>query len=469
MERSWFHDAYHRYDSEAKGTPMSREAVQKYDLTTGGIAGKLFLVAIPIMGTQLMQMAYNLTDMFWLGRVGSDVVAASGTAGMYLWLSQGPLFIGRMGAEIGVAQCLGQEDEASAKRFSHNALVLATVLGVLFGAMLLLLHTPLIGFFNLREQHVASDAATYLFITAIGVPATYLSGAVAGTFNGSGNSRTPFFIQALGLTTNMILDPLLILTVGWGIVGAAVATVIAQILVCVISLLMLRWNRFSPFSSFRFLERPHMETIRQIVRWSTPVCFESMLFTILSMMTSRFIAAFGADAIAAQRVSTQVESLSWLIAGGFSTAVTAYVGQNYGAGKWDRVKAGYRMSVLLMLAWGIIVTLILIFLGETLFRLFLQEPHLVALGVRLLKILAVCQISGTLEAAAAGFFRGMGRTIPPSVVSITGNALRVPLAYVLSLTSLGVEGVCWGISIGAIVRGFWIFFWSFAAIRRQGE
>ncbi|MCL2684171.1 MAG: MATE family efflux transporter, partial [Synergistaceae bacterium] len=92
------------------------EYSQKYDLTRGGIIDRLLLVALPIIGTQLLMMSYNLVDMFLLGRVGSEAVAASGIAGMYVWMSEGFLLIGKMGAEIGVSQSLGRRDEAGAKK-----------------------------------------------------------------------------------------------------------------------------------------------------------------------------------------------------------------------------------------------------------------------------------------------------------------------------------------------------------------
>ena len=120
--------------------------MNNYSLTEGGILKKLLLVALPIMGTQFMQMAYNLTDMFWLGRVGSDAVAASGAAGMYLWLSFGFLLIGRMGAEIGVSQYIGRGDKESALAFSQNSGLIALVLGSAFGLAMILFNRSLIAF-----------------------------------------------------------------------------------------------------------------------------------------------------------------------------------------------------------------------------------------------------------------------------------------------------------------------------------
>ena len=113
------------------------------------------------------------------------------------------------------------------------------------------------------------------------------------------------------------------------------------------------------------------------------------------------------------------------------------------------------------------VTAVLVVAGGFLFRLFLPQPHLVEMGVSYLRILAFCQVFSALESAGAGAFRGIGKTLPPSVVSITCNAVRVPAAYLLSLTGLGLDGLWWGVVLGAILRGIWIFVWCLVMFRRQ--
>lgn len=442
-------------------------AKNHYDLTQGGIVGKLIFVAAPIMGTQLLQMAYNLTDMFWLGRVSSDVVAAAGTAGMYLWLTNGFMFIGRTGAEIGVAQCLGRGQHARAREYSQNALFLSLALGVILGLAMGVFHRPLIGFFALREQHVVLAAEQYLIITAIGVPASMIAATIAGTFNAAGNSRMPFLINLVGLGVNMLLDPVLIFNYDMGIAGAAIATTLAQVIACVLSLLAIRWHRTRPLGQYAFRFRPQRERIVQIFKWGTPIALENMLFCFLSMITTRFVAAFGANATAVQKIGLQIESLSWLIAGGFSSAVAAFTGQNFGAGKWSRIRHGMRIAVISMTVWGGVVTVILFFLGGPLTAVFLPEPELVEIGEGFLRILALSQIPLTLEGVCLGGFQGMGRTLPPATASITINALRVPLGYFLSQTSLGLDGIWWGVTIGAAARGLWIVFWYLIMLRRQ--
>jgi len=438
---------------------MDTVSNEKFDLTQGPILNKLLLVAVPIMGIQVMQMAYNLTDMYWLGKLSSKAVAASGTAGMYLWLSQAFLMIGRMGAEIGVSQSLGKRDKKAAYQYSQTSFLIAVVLGVVFSFIMIIFRNPLIGFFNIQDGAVAEDAAFYLVITSIGIPATYISGVIAGTFNASGNSRVPLYVNTIGLIINMILDPLFIFTFDLGIAGAAAATSFAQVIVGILFVGSIKLIKSRPFESFKIFVKPAKRYVRMILIWTIPIVLESMFFTMLSMIISRFIVAFGTEAMAAHRVGSQIESLSWLIGGGFASAVTAFIGQNYGAGKWERIHKGYRISIRAMFVWGILVTLILLFGGRVLFGLFLSEPEVLDIGVNYLRILAVCQVVACLEYNSAGAFRGIGKTVPPSVVSISGNVLRIPLVYFLSQTSLGINGIWWGISLGAVIRSLWMFIW----------
>ena len=434
----------------------------RFDLTQGGILSKLMAVSIPIIGTQIIQMIYNLTDMFWLGRMGDYsgvAIAASGSVGMYMWLSMAFSAFGARGAEIGVSQNVGRGDRRTAQRVGQSAYTLAALIGLAFMAFLILFSEPLIGFLNLAQE-VRGPARNYLLIVSLGIPFSFVSGAAIGVFNGSGNSRTPFIINCVSLGLNIGLDPLFIFNFGMGVEGAAAATLLAQAVSAILLTLALRYHGTRPFDSFKPFAKAFMEDIRLIIRWTLPIALESLLFTALSMLLSRMINAYGTDVTAAQRVASQVESLSWLIGGGFASALTAYVGQNFGAGKWRRIRRGFKMSSALMSVWGLIVTSVLLFAGGLLFRVFIPgNEAVVRAGVDYLRILAISQLFQCLEGIAAGAFRGMGRTIPPFITSATSNLLRLVAAVFLSRGPMGLHGIYWAVAIGSAVRGAWIYLW----------
>jgi putative MATE family efflux protein len=440
---------------------MSSASVDKHNLTEGGILKKLIFISAPIMGTQFLQMAYNLTDMFWLGRIGSDAVAASGAAGMYMWLSLGFMLLGRMGAEIGVAQSIGRGDKKAALGFSQNAMFIAAVTGLAFGLGMILFRWELTGFFNFREAHVAEAGAAYLAIVGISIPITFVTSVAVGSFNAAGNSRTPFLMNGLGLAANVILDPLFILTLNGGVRGAAAATVISQVIAGIGMFTALFFFKDRPFRQYSLRFRPDTQKILRMLKWSIPVGLESLLFCFLAMVTSRLEASFGAEVMATSKVGGQVESLSWLIGGGFGSALIVFIGQNYGAGKWDRIRRGLRIALAAMTLWGLFVSLLLFFAGGLIFPLFLPDPKLLHLGTRYFQILAFCQLPMNLEAVGAGAFKGTGRTLPPALASIVSNIIRPILAFFLASTSLGLYGVWVAVSATAVLRGLWVCLWYF--------
>ena len=440
-----------------------------FDLTQGGILKKLMQVAVPIMGTQLMQMAYNLTDMFWLGRMENSVmaVAASGLAGMFLWLSMALMMIGRIGAEIGTSQNLGRGDADAALGYAQESVRIALILGCFYGLVLVTLAEPLVALLQVKEPGVFASTCDYLRIVGIGIPFTYVSAAITGAFNGAGNSRLSFLANAVGLVVNMVLDPLMILVLGLGVSAAAIATVIAQGMVCVLFVWFAKCHPQRPFMHFRVLGRLCRDRIRQILRWSLPVALESGAFTALAMVVTSMVSAwYGETAVAVQRVGSQIESLSWLIGGGFSSAVTAFIGQNYGARSWKRIRRGYRISLGALLGWEIVVTLLLIFGGRFFFSLFLREPpEILEMGATYLRILAGCQLFMALEGACGGTFRGIGQTLPPSLCSIASNLIR-PLLCWLFAQWMGLNGLWLGITVSAALRGILMFIWYTLSERR---
>lgn len=437
-------------------------AANTFDLTQGRILKKILSVALPIMGTQLMQMTYNLTDMFWLGRLENSVtaVAASGLAGMFMWLGMSLLMIGRMGSEIGTSQNLGRGDANTARGYAQDSARMALVLGVLYGATLIIFAGPLVSLLRVKEPGVFESACAYLRIVGIGVGFTYVSAAITGSFNGAGNSRLTFWANAVGLVVNMVLDPLMILGLGWGVRGAAIATVIAQGVVLALFVYFAKRHPRRPFEEFRVFGPVDGQRLRQILSWSLPVAFESAAFTALAMVVTGMVSAwYGETAVAVQRVGSQIESLSWLVGGGFASAVTAFIGQNYGARRWARIRRGYRISLAALLGWEVLVTTLMVFGGRFLFSLFLREPPTILdMGATYLRILATSQVFMGLEGACTGVFRGMGQTLPPSICSISSNLLR-PLFCWFFAGLFGLNGLWMGIAVSAAFRGTFMLTW----------
>lgn len=441
------------------------------NLTEGNITSTLVKLAIPIMATSFTQMAYNMMDMIWLGRVGTNAVAAAGTAGFFTWFGSAIFMMPKIGAEVGVAQSLGKDDIDGAKKYASHTIKIDIIAAILYSLLLIVFRHKIIAFFDLGDLEVIEMATDYLLIISIGLVFYFLNPVFTGIFNGSGNSTTPFKINVIGLIINMVLDPLLIMGVGpfpkMGIRGAALATIIAQFIVTLVFVIIGKGksNLFDNLNIFQKLEKDYLKTIFKL---GLPSSVQTALFASIAMVIAKIIAQWGPTPIAVQKVGSQIESISWMTAGGFSTAISAFVGQNYGAGKWDRIKEGYRKGLLIVGSIGLFASCLLIFGAEPIFKLFIpKDKEALKMGITYLRILGISQFFMAIEIGTQGAFNGLGRTIPPSFVGILFNGLRIPASLILSSTSLGLNGVWWSISISSVFKGIILVSWYIKILKKS--
>nr|WP_304055971.1 MATE family efflux transporter [Enterocloster clostridioformis] len=440
------------------------------DLLNGNILASLTELALPIMATSLVQTAYNLTDMAWIGMVGSDAVAAVGAAAMYTWLSSGVATLARMGGQVKSAHAYGEGNRREAVQYGKGALQLALVLAAVYGIITNLFAGPLIGFFHLNSFLVVEDAIVYLRIACGLILFAFIGQTLTGLYTASGNSRTPFVANCIGMGANIVLDPLLIFGLGpipgMGVAGAAVATVIAQFIVSLVLVISMRKEPVLAAQMRIWIPTP-LSNIKTMVRIGFPAAIQSMLYCVISMVLTRFVTAWGDTAVAVQRVGGQIESISWMTADGFGTAINAFVGQNYGAGNLKRVKKGYMTASVIMFIWGIFTTCLLIFGAAPIFSLFIHEPEVIPAGADYLRIIGFSEMFMCVELMTVGALSGMGKTMEASVITIILTAARIPLAVILGGTALGLNGIWWALTISSIVKGIIFFVYYLHIMKRM--
>lgn len=429
------------------------------DLTSGPIFQTLAELALPIMASSLLGTAYNITDMAWIGLLGSKTVAGVGVGGMYVWLSQGLVALPRMGGQVNTAQACGRKDYDEARSYAASALQITILFGVIFAAVCLLFLDPLIVFFNLTDPEAYEAAKVYMLITCGLIIFSFLNLTLTGLFTAQGDSRSPLMANFLGLVGNMILDPLLILGVGpfprLETVGAAVATVTAQILVFAVLAFRIFTSRLEPnvLRGVRLFSRHSGKFYKNIFRIGFPTSIQSMIYCMISMVLTRMVSAFGAAAIATQRVGGQIESVSWNTADGFAAALNAFTAQNYGAGKHDRIRHGYRISFGILAVWGLIITAAFVFLPKPIAGLFFHDAESLSIAVNYLIIIGFSEGFMAIELMTIGALSGLGLTKLCSIISILLTGARIPLALVLSHTEMGLSGIWWALSLTSIVKG----------------
>ena len=437
------------------------------NLTKGPILNTLTKLAIPIMASYFIGTLYNITDMAWIGQLGSKAVAGVGVGGMFTWLSQGLSSIARMGGQVQVAQCIGRGDREKAHGYAQVAIQLAFYMGLIFALISLIFVHQMVGFFNLTDPEAYSAAVSYTRIACGLIVFSFLAVTLTGLYTAQGDSQTPFWANLIGLATNMILDPILILGPGpfpkLGVIGAAIATVTAQFIVMGIMVLgVMRQKKENVLKGIRLAAVIPGSYLKGICQIGIPSGIQDMTYCFISMILTRMVSGFGAEALATQRVGGQIESISWHTADGFAAALNAFTAQNYGAGKMDRVKKGYRASLLTVGIWGLLVTAIFVFAPNTIARIFFHEPKAIAIAVSYLIIIGLSEAFLCVEITTIGAISGLGKTHLCSIISILFTSMRIPLAIVLGNTSLGLDGIWWALSSTTMIKGIIFtatFFW----------
>ncbi len=432
------------------------------NLLDGSIISSMSRLAFPIMGASLIQMGYNLVDMIWIGRLGSGAVAAVGAAGMFLWMANGVTTVPRIGGQVTVGQKLGAGQQKEAAEYAACALRMGLFLGIIYGLICALFNKPLISFFKLNSPEVIAEARWYLVIAGGLLIFFFLDQVIGGILAAMGNTVTTFRVTTVGLVINLVLDPVLIFGLGpfprLEVIGAALATVFAQMIVFLLYLKAI-WNEPVIFRNLHLLRRSNRVHLNEIVKIGLPSALQDVLFSAISMVIARFVAGYGDSAVAVQKVGGQIESISWMMGGGFAMAVNSFVAQNYGAGKIERVRKGFRTAIMIMGIWGLFNTFLLMTFPKFFFSIFISEPDVIPMGVDYLRIIGISEVFICLEGAATGAFQGLGKTVPPSIVGITFNALRIPAALLLSHTALGLNGIWWVLTVSCIFKGTILPLW----------
>ena len=440
----------------------------RINLLEGNILPALSALALPIMATSLIQMAYNLIDMIWIGKIGASAVASVGAAGMFMWLSNGLATLAKMGGQIKVGHALGAQKKEDAASYAQSSIQMGIVFAIGFGILSIVFADEMIGFFQLNSAQVIQDAKLYLMITCGLVIFSFMNQIFTGILTAMGNSRTSFIATGIGLVLNIMLDPLFIFGFGaippMGVAGAAIATVLAQLVVMLLFLHTILRDTVL-FSNVHILHSYSSQHTMEIFRIGLPSAVQSMLLSGISMVIARLIAGWGDAAVAVQKVGSQIESISWMTAEGYAAALNSFVAQNHGAKNTDRIREGYRLSMIVMLSWGVFCSLVLIVFPQLIFQVFIQEAEVLPMGVDYLRILGVSQLFMCMEITTAGAFSGLGKTLPPSIVSITLTGARIPMAILLGRW-LGLNGVWWAITISSIGKGIVLLGWFLKDIKR---
>jgi putative MATE family efflux protein len=433
-------------------------------LLEGSISRSLFLLAVPIMGANILQVAYQLVDAFWVGRLGADAVAAVSVTMPIMFL----LVAAGMGFAIAgttlIAQYTGARDHDMVDHVAAQTLLTILAVSIALGALGFVL-TPVILKAMGVSPAVYDGALSFMRVIFAALPFTFIYAMAQALMRGVGEVRAPLYIVASTVVVNFFLDPILIFgrygAPAWGVTGAAIATLIAQAFAAAIALRLLFGGRYGIHVHWRDFA-PDLAFVKRAFLLGYPASIEQSARGLGMTVLTFLIASFGTVVMASFGVASNVFNVVIIPAMGFSMATSTLVGQNIGAGNIARAEKVATLSA--AITFGVLTFFgILCFLfAPELVRFFIpKDAEVVREGAVYIRIVAWSFGFIGLQFALTGVLRAAGEMIPAMVIGLVSQwLLQIPLAFVLSQhTPLGVTGIWWSTPIAnvlaASVAGLW--------------
>ncbi len=418
----------------------------------------IFSLAGPAVLQTVVRSLFVIVDAFWVGKTGSLPLAALTSAAFLVW---GFLALGEkiaVGTNSLVSQATGAGNRELAARISAYNIVNTLLFTVLLSLVLIPTLPLLYMFMNISgEQEFLCNR--YLVTLLAGFPCITLLSTAAAVFRGYGDTKTPFLLFLMGVTLNFFLAPLFIfgysVIPSMGISGAALSTLTAFLSAFLLGLFILRRRGLiDRIFNYRF----DAGIIKETLRIGLPIALNGVGFSLIYVFVSRFVIDYGPDAIAALGIGHRSESLAYQITVGFSLASTVLVGQNIGAGNPRRAE---------ILAWkilgyaGVIMLVyggLMFFFSEEFARFFISDAKVISIASLYNKIAASVLVFSAAEVILSGAFSGAGDSLPPAVIGLPVNFLRIPLAALFS-SLWGLTGIWIAICSTVVVKGIIMSVW----------
>lgn len=421
--------------------------MKKIDLTKGKVLNVLTALALPIMGSSLLQFAYNLIDMLWVGGLGSDAVASIGSSSFFIGLGYSINSLVVIGAGIKISHAIGKKENDKVKEYINSGLAINFFIAVVYALILIFLGKNFIEFLSLDNPIVEQQSYYYLAINGPILFFSFFNFLYSRIFGSFGNNSGALKISAIGIVVNIILDPIFIYIFKLGVIGASLATLVANILMYI--LYKIKSNGLLKYD--KSINVDYIK-IKEIIKLGFPMAFQRVLFTFVNIILARIIAIFGTNAIAAQKIGLQIESITYMAIGGLNGAISSFTGQNFGAKKFRRIKDGYSTALIIGISYSLLMSLIFIFFKEPIIKLFIRDINTSIIAYGYLQAVAYSQAFSTIEMVSNGLFTGLGKPKIPATISIIFTILRIPMALIL-MKSYGINGVWWSIAISSILKG----------------
>ncbi len=431
------------------------------DLTKGGITRRLLIFALPMIAGNLLQQLYNIADTLIVGQaLGKNALAAVGSA-YTLMTFLTSIFLGlSMGAGALVSIYLGRGDEISLRKTITHAFVLIFAVTALINLAVYLAFDWILNFLQIPAE-LTGAMGDYLRIIFAGLFATFLYNFYACVLRAVGNSVAPLWFLGASALLNVGLDLWFVLGLSRGVAGAAWATVIAQYIsgIGLTLYTLIRCPELRPKSSEWVFDR---RILGEIMDLSLLTCAQQSTMNFGILLVQRLVDSFGPVIMAAFAAAVKIDTFAYLPVQDFGNAFSTFVAQNYGAGKGDRIRQGFRQAGLLSGGFSLLISLLVFVFARPLMSIFVQagETAVLDAGVRYLRVEGAFYLGIGLLFLLYGFYRAVKRPSMSLVLTVISLGARVGLAYALAGT-LGELGIWISIPIGWFLADLVGFFYYF--------
>ena len=437
---------------------------------TEPIPRELFRLALPVLASQGLRLAYQWVDALWVRGLGVEATAAVTTSIFVLWTIYSLNDVFGIGVTAYVSQLLGAGDRRRAGVAAAKGLRAAALLGLLGTVAGIFAARPLYGLMS-HDPATIEQGSRYLAIVLIGAPFPVVALTCESIMRASGDTRTPFLIDLVAVALNAVLDPFLIY--GWGpfpklgVAGAAWATVGAQaMMVAGYFVAAARGHRAFPLA--RRAPGPPIR-ILGMMRVGAPAAFIGVMFSVVYVAFAHAAAQFGPASLAVVGIANRIEALEFITSIAIGVAAATLVGQNLGAGRPDRASQAMRTGVMWSFWITSALTIVFLLVPGVFLDLFTRDPEVHRLGAGYLRVLALCFILNGAEIVTAEAVQGSGHTREISWIFTTFSLMRIPLALLAPRwTGVGVVGIAWIITATCFVRGILIVTWAARGTWKRG-
>ncbi|MDO5435549.1 MAG: MATE family efflux transporter [Clostridia bacterium] len=442
-------------------------ADRKNDLTQGSVTGKLLSFFFPIWIGLLFQQLYNTADAFIVGRfVGDNALAAvGGSASSIINLVIG-FFNGlNSGATVLIAQKYGARDYAALRRVLNTAVVFSIGVGLLITAAGDLTAPAFLRFLQ-NPEDIMDDSVMYLRIYLTGAVLLLLYNLFQGTMQATGDSARPLLYLVCSCCVNILLDLLFVAKFGWGIAGAGWASVISMAVCTVMAgVHLLRTKEHCRLVPKEL--RLNVTDLKNIMRIGLPAGIQGSMYSVSNMIIQSTVNTFGTGLVTAWTATGKLDGFYWSTSSAVGTSLCAFVGQCYGAGKTDRMRAAIRTCLRLFTAATVVMSAGLLAVARPAYSLFLNDPQVIDDAIRIMWMFVPCYFIWSFVETLSATFRGVGNTLKPMIIVMLGTCLFrilwmifiVPLKHTIDTVSI-VYGISWLITAAAMIiyykRGKWL-------------